>query len=1251
MELVLFFAVFVSIVCGEGQEYYVSSNNATVSCFERPCYSFQYYCNNYQQFFVDDTTFYFMEGTHCLDKSYLLLIEGISNITLKGMNYSLEEGSHETIRQPTVFIDCYHSNSGFIFHNCSKVSIIGITFVNCGSPIPDDITKNILPMEVSSTQYSLTNNFLTLGMISTKLITLHEISIQKSIDLGLMCINALNVSVTYSSFAYNNLANYTNCTKINSCSGGNALFIYTSMEQCQDHFYIYYTNITYSNFSFGFDNSIYKPSSASGLTLILIQGDHYGVDVRIKKLVLFGNSGIVSGNFYYLVSQYVAYQSLFISNCTSIYGNAIHLLKHNKLFDFIDASSFSVCLCLPAYTSSISKCFKSLTSVLPKIPVVIQHSQFIHNIGPNGAGLTLQGLGRYPCIVDQGIIIESCQMVNNSGLSGASLNIFFFSANILIRNVSIIKSQLSHMYSSISISQLKSAILIDEIMNIAFINVIVSDNAMSGMMISKSTVTFIDYNLFINNKAEDGAGLFINEKSIVGLQSPVKLVFENNTASKRGGAIYVNINPFLSRNACFMRPYSLNFQNTSVIFKNNDAMTAGSAIYGGYIDTCYFILLNNDTEYSIVNGTVWFESIFYFINQTGLSVISSNPEKICFCLNSGIIDCTLRALNFSLLPGQFQSINIVTIGQREGVSPGIITISEQIQGSAVTFRQSYESTKTKCTSIKYYPHVNVSMASSHQVVRFSLQEQDPHMKYIFFNFEECPLGFELSPVTSSCDCISYININESLTCNPYSESFYHQGDMWIGYVEESHCFISKLPCKSQHCKMNPVNFTLSTTEKQCDLNRSGLLCGGCNEGLSMMLGSDSCGECSDNWLALLILFAVAGIVLIVFITALNLTVSVGSINGLIFYANIVKMKELLLIPSQSTFLKVFISWLNLDLGIEMCFYDGMTTFHKMLLQFLFPVYLWLLIILVIILSHYSFKVSRLMGRHAISVLATVLLFSFTKIFRLCISAMNPVKYTCEPGDQTIVAWSMDARIMYFSQKHLFLLVPALAAVILLVLPYTLLILFSPLVERYISKYKCCQCWVKLKPLFDAYNGPYNDKYRSWTGFLLLIRCLLVFVFAYNDPNTSVMALIIVSGFLLSIIGIFNGIYQRKINNFLECFFLFDLLLLATRFTSSSSSTSVFSSISLSLAFIVFVLIILCHLVQTKMFKKVKDYLQKKSKLKKNRFPSNIPMLQNKLLDDNKHVEIEDASFELYKEDGSFVLRKRESLICEGSIDI
>ena len=102
------------------------------------------------------------------------------------------------------------------------------------------------------------------------------------------------------------------------------------------------------------------------------------------------------------------------------------------------------------------------------------------------------------------------------------------------------------------------------------------------------------------------------------------------------------------------------------------------------------------------------------------------------------------------------------------------------------------------------------------------------------------------------------------------------------------------------------------------------MCGRCRDGLSLALGSNNCIPCSElSYLALIIPFAAAGFGLVALLMVLNLTVSIGTINGLIFYASIVKMGEQreIFFPNGSIpVLSQFIAWLNLDLGIETCFY-------------------------------------------------------------------------------------------------------------------------------------------------------------------------------------------------------------------------------------------------------------------------------------------------------------------------------------------
>ena len=83
-----------------------------------------------------------------------------------------------------------------------------------------------------------------------------------------------------------------------------------------------------------------------------------------------------------------------------------------------------------------------------------------------------------------------------------------------------------------------------------------------------------------------------------------------------------------------------------------------------------------------------------------------------------------------------------------------------------------------------------------------------------------------------------------------------------------------------------------------------------------------------------------GIVLVWFISFFNLTVSNGMINGTIFYANIVKVNRDILYPSLSegNVFSLIIAWINLNYGFETCLFNGMTEFHKALLQLTFPVY-------------------------------------------------------------------------------------------------------------------------------------------------------------------------------------------------------------------------------------------------------------------------------------------------------------------------
>ena len=129
-------------------------------------------------------------------------------------------------------------------------------------------------------------------------------------------------------------------------------------------------------------------------------------------------------------------------------------------------------------------------------------------------------------------------------------------------------------------------------------------------------------------------------------------------------------------------------------------------------------------------------------------------------------------------------------------------------------------------------------------------------------------------------------------------------------------------------------------DSQCTANRSGILCGHCKDNFSLVLGSNRClPDCSYNSLSLFVVLVFAGITLVLFIKIANLTISQGTLNGLIFYANIIGASQFIFFPNSEirlvNFLATFIAWVNLDLGIQTCFLPGMGSTTKAWLQFVF----------------------------------------------------------------------------------------------------------------------------------------------------------------------------------------------------------------------------------------------------------------------------------------------------------------------------
>ena len=110
---------------------------------------------------------------------------------------------------------------------------------------------------------------------------------------------------------------------------------------------------------------------------------------------------------------------------------------------------------------------------------------------------------------------------------------------------------------------------------------------------------------------------------------------------------------------------------------------------------------------------------------------------------------------------------------------------------------------------------------------------------------------------------------------------------------------------------------------------------------------------------------------------------------LIFYV-ISANKHLYYNQSDINPITLFISWFNLDLGIETCFYDGLTAYARTWLQFIFPIYIWFIAGAIIFLANHSNtkRVAAISGNNGVPVLATLFLLSYAKLFNTIISVIS-----------------------------------------------------------------------------------------------------------------------------------------------------------------------------------------------------------------------------------------------------------------------
>ena len=705
----------------------------------------------------------------------------------------------------------------------------------------------------------------------------------------------------------------------------------------------------------------------------------------------------------------------------------------------------------------------------------------------------------------------------------------------------------------------------------------------------------------------------------------IELHFTENSA-KYGGAIYITDET--NSGSCYSKPYAdeesaissecfiqslqtsqfgktycmINTVNT--YFERNNASLAGDILYGGLLDRCsmspfseYPLMHNQIVDIRELFGLNYFMMVVTNVTAQELNstkVISSDSVRVCFC-RDGCPDCNYKPPDFYVKKGETFTVSLVAVDQVNNTIPSITIHGYASLQAKLGEGQSSQQTNPNgnCKELTYI------LLSPHNTEQLRLYVEGPCMDNgisavnLTVNIAPCPIGFTTSNLR--CDCDPFLYHTYISNCSIDSDSVQRKDNVWFSYANSTdhQGYIFHRHCPYDYCYLPSSNINVNLNihngaDAMCAFNRSGKLCGSCEEGLSLSLGSSRCKSGSNrNLFPLLIVFATLGVVLVTFLLLCNLTVAVGTINGLIFYANIFAANRAIFFPfNQSSILTVFIAWLNLDFGFETCFYHGMDGYVKTWLQLAFPLYIVSLVIAVIVISDYSSKFAALFsGKNPVATLATLILLSYTKLLRTIITSLSFTRLEYSDGSHEMV-WLADASVPYLKGKHIPLFITALIIVTVGILYTSLLFGWQWLVHCPTrGPLKWILTNTKIIAFMDAYHNPYNKDHRYWIGLLLLVRVFIYLVRAANvlgDPRINLLTIncVLVSLVFFQRAAEFkHKMYKTWMIYAFESVSFFNLVVLisVTFFiTENQNSQAIVAYVSTSITFLTFLAILVYH---------------------------------------------------------------------------
>ena len=754
------------------------------------------------------------------------------------------------------------------------------------------------------------------------------------------------------------------------------------------------------------------------------------------------------------------------------------------------------------------------------------------------------------------------------------------------------------------------------------------DNNGSAMHMAACTAHFFKYSFtrFAGNTGYGGGAINLLS-SIIYLQDSSVLVFENNAAQSKGGAIYHDsFNLHSYSKTCFIGYNGNGFRgktNISVKFINNSAGDENSRTgYGHSIFATSLLPCYSRYSFRVFNLT---SGIF---NEIGnFSFTPNRSLEISTDVNTSIVTNSNHQGSIPIIPGKQETMNYSDLDDFKHNTQTVYRVTlqnEQNSSIRIDKAHSYILNNT----LKLYGRtgnvatVTLSAISSRQ---FALSFR--------VKMQPCPPGFIHTEEAGECICSvsaknDYVGIRR---CNLTLLQAYRIRGSWIGYdhdKNESEDSLHTGYCPFGFCSHTDDLLLPSRANREelnnvvCSNSRNGVLCGQCKAGNSVRYHSLHF-ECKSDelckWGVLFYILSEIVPVTIIFLIVMffNVPFTSGSLNGFIFYTQVVEAFNIRagdFIPFSAPiqvitrvhhfiYLTFNLNTLVLD-ELSFCLFKTATALDIIALNYITLLYSVILVTCILFAKTKCTSRSCRAFSGCSGSLQGGIIHGLTAVMILCYAQCTRtsillITYTniYDKGSQkvsTVVFYN--GNIEWMSVQHLPYAIPATIFLIFVVIS-PLVLLIYPIHYKVLSFFKigesnCTKVIFnpleKMKPLLDSFQGCFKDEYRFFSSLYFLYRFAILLCVTLTQLQDVHFLLEIILLLILLLHAICQP-YKKRLHNIIDALLFTNLAVMngITLYNYSNVNSDLDMSYNIHVSSWIQAILIVTPLVVTLMYLVVK----------------------------------------------------------------